>query len=136
MDLGEADRVLTVLTPRLGKLRVVAKGVRRTRSRIGGGLQPFSDVQLVLGVGRTFDVVTSSSLEDPHLGLRNDLHSTAAAWSALAVVVQVATASYVSTGGSTSVSSSSSSSSSAGGGVWATRYTRSAVTVYVVTGAP
>lgn len=80
MDLGEADRVLTVLTPRLGKLRVIAKGVRRPRSRIGGGLQPFSDVQLVLAVGRTFDVVTSSSLEDPHLGLRNDLHSTAAAW--------------------------------------------------------
>src|ERR687892_2293074 len=80
MDLGEADRVLTVLTPRLGKLRVIAKGVRRPRSRIGGGLQPFSDVQLVLAVGRTFDVVTSSALEDPHLGLRNDLHSTAAAW--------------------------------------------------------
>lgn len=83
MDLGEADRVLTVLTPRLGKLRVIAKGVRRPRSRIGGGLQPFSDVQLVLAVGRTFDVVTSSSLEDPHLGLRNDLHSTAAAWYAV-----------------------------------------------------
>ncbi len=80
MDLGEADRVLTVLTPRFGKLRVIAKGVRRPRSRIGGGLQPFSDVQLVLAVGRTFDVVTSTSLEDPHLGLRNDLHSTAAAW--------------------------------------------------------
>src|SRR6187402_649650 len=80
MELGEADRVLSVLTPRLGKLRVIAKGVRRPRSRIGGGLQPFSDVQLVLAVGRTFDVVTSSSIEDPHLGLRNDLHSTAAAW--------------------------------------------------------
>ena len=80
MDLGEADRVLTVLTPRLGKLRVIAKGVRRPRSRIGGALQAFSDVQLVLAVGRTFDVITSSSLEDPHLGLRNDLHSTAAAW--------------------------------------------------------
>jgi DNA repair protein RecO (recombination protein O) len=80
MNLGEADRVLTVLTPRLGKLRVIAKGVRRTRSRIGGALEPFSDVQLVLAVGRTFDVVTASSLEDPHLGLRNDLHSTAAAW--------------------------------------------------------
>jgi DNA repair protein RecO (recombination protein O) len=80
MDLGEADRVLTVLTPRLGKLRVIAKGVRRPRSRIGGALEPFTDVQLVLAVGRTFDVVTSSSLEDAHLGLRNDLLSTAAAW--------------------------------------------------------
>ena len=80
MDLGEADRVLTVLTPRLGKLRVIAKGIRRPRSRIGGGLEPFSDVHLVLAVGRTFDVVTQAALEDPHLGLRNDLHSTAAAW--------------------------------------------------------
>ncbi|HET7685402.1 MAG TPA: DNA repair protein RecO [Candidatus Limnocylindria bacterium] len=80
MDLGEADRVLTVLTPRMGKLRVVAKGVRRTRSRIGGGLEPMSDVHLVMAVGRTFDVVTSTSIEDPHLGLREDLHSTAAAW--------------------------------------------------------
>jgi len=80
MDLGEADRGLTVLTPRHGKLRVIAKGIRRQRSRIGGALEPFSDVQLVLAVGRTFDVVTQSSLEDPHLGLRDDLRSTAAAW--------------------------------------------------------
>ena len=80
MDLGEADRVLTVLTPRLGKLKVVGKGIRRPRSRLGGGLEPLSDVQLVLAVGRTFDVVTQVALEDPHLGLRNDLHSTAAAW--------------------------------------------------------
>ncbi len=86
MDLGEADRVLTVLTPRLGKLKVIAKGVRRPRSRIGGGLQPFSDVQLVLAVGRTFDVVTSTSVEDPHLGVQNDLHSTAAAWYAVDLV--------------------------------------------------
>jgi DNA repair protein RecO (recombination protein O) len=80
MDLGEADRVLTVLTPRLGKLRVIAKGIRKPRSRLGGGLEPFSDVHLVLAVGRTFDVVTQIALEDPHLGLRNDLHSTATAW--------------------------------------------------------
>ncbi len=80
MDLGEADRVLTVLTPHLGKLRIIAKGIRRPRSRLGGGLEPFSDVHLVLAVGRTFDVVTQAALEDPHLGLRNDLHSTAAAW--------------------------------------------------------
>jgi DNA repair protein RecO (recombination protein O) len=70
MDLGEADR----------KLRVIAKGIRRPRSRLGGGLEPFSDVHLVLAVGRTFDVVTQAALEDPHLGLRDDLHSTAAAW--------------------------------------------------------
>jgi DNA repair protein RecO (recombination protein O) len=80
MDLGEADRVLTVLTPRLGKLRIIAKGIRRPRSRLGGGLEPFSDVQLVLAIGRTFDVVTQVAIEDPHLGLRDDLHATAEAW--------------------------------------------------------
>jgi DNA repair protein RecO (recombination protein O) len=80
LDLGEADRVLTVLTPHLGKLRVIAKGVRRPRSRIGGGLEPLGAVDLVLAVGRTFDVVTQSQLIDPHLGLRTDLHATAAAW--------------------------------------------------------
>ena len=37
-------------------------------------------MHLVLAVGRTFDVVTQAALEDPHLGLRDDLHSTAAAW--------------------------------------------------------
>src|ERR671916_571137 len=61
-------------------LRSIAKGVRRPRSRLGGGLEPFSDVHLVLAIGRTFDVVTQVALEDPHLGLRDDLHSTAAAW--------------------------------------------------------
>jgi DNA repair protein RecO (recombination protein O) len=80
LDLGEADRVLTVLTPHLGKLRVIAKGVRRPRSRIGGGLEPLGAVDLVLAVGRTFDVVTQSQLIDPHLGLRTDLHATATAW--------------------------------------------------------
>lgn len=80
MDLGEADRVLTILTPHSGKLRVIAKGIRRTRSRIGGGLELFNDVHLVLAVGRTFDVVTQTSLQDPHLRLRTDLLSTACAW--------------------------------------------------------
>ena len=80
IDLGEADRVLTVLTPHLGKLKVIAKGIRRPRSRIGGGLEPLGDVDLVLAMGRTFDVVTQSAVRDPHLGLRDDLHATAAGW--------------------------------------------------------
>ena len=80
LDLGEADRVLTVLTPHLGKLRIIAKGVRKPRSRLGGGLEPLGEVDLVLAVGRTFDVVTQSQLRHPHLGLRADLHATAAAW--------------------------------------------------------
>jgi DNA repair protein RecO (recombination protein O) len=81
MDLGEADRVLTVLTPRLGKLKVVGKGIRRPRSRLGGGLEPLSDVQLVLAVGRTFDVVTQvaawyvADLADRFCEERVDVHA-------------------------------------------------------------
>ena len=80
MEVGEADRVLSVLTPRLGKLRVIARecdGRDLARWRAPAK----SDVQLV--VRRSGPRSTSSprgSLEDPHFGLRNDLHSTAAAW--------------------------------------------------------
>jgi DNA repair protein RecO (recombination protein O) len=80
LDLGEADRVLTVLTPHLGKLRIIAKGARRPRSRLGGGLESLGHVDLVLAIGRTWDVVTQVQLIDPHLGLRGDLHATAAGW--------------------------------------------------------
>ena len=74
------DRVLTVLTPRLGKLRVIAKGVRRPRSGIGGGLSPSATCSSCWRSAARSTSSPRSSLEDPHLGLRNDLHSTAAAW--------------------------------------------------------
>ncbi|HET7677209.1 MAG TPA: DNA repair protein RecO [Candidatus Limnocylindrales bacterium] len=79
-DLGEADRVLTVLTPHEGKLRVIAKGVRRPTSRIGGALEPFAELQLVLARGRTFDVVTQASVVEAWLSLRDGLESAATAW--------------------------------------------------------
>ena len=56
--LGEADRIITVLTRNHGKVRTVAKGVRRTKSRFGARLEPFSHVDLQCHVGRTLDVVT------------------------------------------------------------------------------
>lgn len=56
--LGEADRIVTLLTRAHGQVRAVAKGVRRTSSRIGGRLEPFSMVDVQLYQGRTLDVVT------------------------------------------------------------------------------
>ena len=41
-DLGEADRVLTLITPAGGKLKVIAKGIRKPTSRLGGSLEPFA----------------------------------------------------------------------------------------------
>ncbi|MBO0816474.1 MAG: DNA repair protein RecO, partial [Actinobacteria bacterium] len=43
-DLGEADRIITVLTRRGGRVRAVGKGVRRTKSRFGARLEPFTHV--------------------------------------------------------------------------------------------
>ncbi len=56
--LGEADRIVTLLTRRCGKVRAVAKGVRRTTSRFGARLEPFCHVDLQLYTGRTLDVIT------------------------------------------------------------------------------
>jgi DNA repair protein RecO (recombination protein O) len=56
--LGEADRIITILTRNTGCVRAVAKGVRRTRSKFGARLEPFSHVDLQLYEGRSLDIVT------------------------------------------------------------------------------
>jgi DNA repair protein RecO (recombination protein O) len=58
--LGEADRIITLLTRRTGRVRAVAKGVRRTRSRFGATVEPFSHVDLQLYAGRSLDVVVQA----------------------------------------------------------------------------
>ncbi|MDQ2706512.1 MAG: DNA repair protein RecO [Actinomycetota bacterium] len=62
--LGEADRIATVLTRRRGKVRAVAKGVRRTRSRWGARLEPFNHVDVQCYTGRSLDVVTQAQTVD------------------------------------------------------------------------
>jgi DNA repair protein RecO (recombination protein O) len=79
-DLGEADRVLTLITPAGGKLKAIAKGIRRPTSRIGGSLEPFAELTVALARGRTFDVVTQVSVGHAWLHLRDDLESAATAW--------------------------------------------------------
>lgn len=56
--LGEADRIITMLTREHGRIRGVAKGVRRTMSKFGARLEPGSHVDIQLHVGKTFDTVT------------------------------------------------------------------------------
>jgi DNA repair protein RecO (recombination protein O) len=79
-DLGEADRVLTLITPAGGKLKAIAKGIRRPTSRLGGSLEPFAELTVALARGRTFDVVTQVSVGHAWLKLRDDLESAATAW--------------------------------------------------------
>ena len=56
--LGEADRIITLLTREHGRVRAVAKGVRRTKSKFGARLEPGSHIDIQLYTGRTFDTVT------------------------------------------------------------------------------
>src|SRR5258707_5921444 len=58
--LGEADRIVTVLARKTGRIRAVAKGVRRTKSRFGARLEPFTHVDLLLYTGRSLDVITQA----------------------------------------------------------------------------
>ncbi len=58
--LGEADRIVTILTRRNGRVRAVGKGVRRTKSRFGARLEPFTHVDLLLYTGRSLDVITQA----------------------------------------------------------------------------
>jgi DNA repair protein RecO (recombination protein O) len=79
-DYGEADRIMTLFTPELGKFKAIAKGVRRTTSRLGGALEPLAELRVALARGRTFDVVTQVEVSHAWLHLRDSLESAATAW--------------------------------------------------------
>jgi DNA repair protein RecO (recombination protein O) len=63
--LAEADRIITLLTRQHGVVRAVAKGVRRTTSRFGSRLEPFTHVDLQLAEGRNLDVITQAETRSP-----------------------------------------------------------------------
>ena len=72
-DFGEADRLLTAYTPYLGKVRLLAKGIRKPASRKGGHLELFTRTQLLVARGRNLDIVTQAQTLEPYLALRQDL---------------------------------------------------------------
>jgi DNA repair protein RecO (recombination protein O) len=88
--LGEADRIVTLVTRAHGKVRAVAKGVRKTKSRFGARLEPLSHVSLLLYEGRELDIVTQAESLDHFRAIRDDLDRLARASSMLEVVDQVA----------------------------------------------
>jgi DNA repair protein RecO (recombination protein O) len=60
--LGEADRIITLLTRQNGRVRAVAKGVRRTKSRFGGRLEPFTHVDVLIHPGRSLDIIMQAEV--------------------------------------------------------------------------
>jgi DNA repair protein RecO (recombination protein O) len=76
-DYGEADRILTLLTPQHGKLRLVAKGVRRVKSKLAGGIELFSVSTITFIQGRSELGTLVSTRLIKHFGhIVNDLERT------------------------------------------------------------
>ena len=71
--LGESDRIVVLMTRQHGKVRAVAKGIRKTKSKIGARLEPMSHVDVLLNRGRDLDVVNQVEVIDASPGLHGDL---------------------------------------------------------------
>jgi len=72
-DLREADRLLTIITPDRGKVRAVAKGVRKMTSKKSGHLEPFCRCAMLLAQGRDLDLIAQVEMIEPFPRLRADL---------------------------------------------------------------
>ncbi len=79
IKLGEADRILTLYTPPLGRIQAVAKGVRRPRSKLAGHLELITHSQVSLPRGRNLDTIIGSQTIDSFLPLKSDLWLTSCA---------------------------------------------------------
>lgn len=88
--LGEADRIVVLATAEHGKVRAVAKGVRKTKSKFGSRLEPLSHVALQLYEGRNLDTITQVESIDSFRAIREDLDRYGAAVGVLEVVDQIA----------------------------------------------
>lgn len=73
IKLGEADRIVTLCTRERGKVRAVAKGIRKTRSKFGGRLEPGSHVAIQCYEGRELDHITQAETADIFRNIREDL---------------------------------------------------------------
>lgn len=73
INLGEADKLLTLYTPKRGKFSAIAKGVRRPRSKMGGHLELLTHSSLMLARGKNLDIITQSQTISSFLPLRGDL---------------------------------------------------------------
>jgi DNA repair protein RecO (recombination protein O) len=88
--LGEADRIVVLLTKGRGKVRAVAKGVRKTKSKFGARLEPTSHIAVQLYEGRELDIVTQAESLDQFRNVRADVDRFARASAMLETADQLA----------------------------------------------
>lgn len=72
-NFGEADRIITIFSKNYGKLRVVAKGIRRLTSRKKGSLELFNHTKMFLVRGRGMDIITETELKNEFSNWRKDI---------------------------------------------------------------
>lgn len=89
MRLGEADRIVTLMTRGHGKVRAVGKGVRRTTSKFGGRLEPLNHLALLCWKGRELDIVNQAEVLDSFRAVREDLSRVTKAFTVLEVADQL-----------------------------------------------
>ncbi len=87
-DFGEADKLLTLYTPGLGKTRVLAKGVRKPKSRKAGHVELFTHSTLLIAKGRSLDIVTQAETIHSFLPVRQELLRTSYAYYAAELLDQ------------------------------------------------
>lgn len=80
INLGEADRLLTIFTLKNGKIKAIAKGVRKTLSKLAGHLESFCLVNLQIAEGRNLDIVTDAETLKCFINLRSNLEATNTAY--------------------------------------------------------
>lgn len=73
MDFSEADRIVVAFSRERGKVRAIAKGVRKLHSRKAGHLEPFTHVRLFLAQGRNMPIITQAQTIEPFSALRGEL---------------------------------------------------------------
>ncbi|MCD6358839.1 MAG: DNA repair protein RecO [Dehalococcoidia bacterium] len=76
IKLGEADKILTLYTPYLGKIRAVAKGIRRPKSKLRGHVETLTHSTLMLARGKNLDIITQGQTIHSFLPLRDSLWRT------------------------------------------------------------
>ena len=89
LNYGEADRILTIYTKYRGKIRAIAKGVRKITSRKGGNVELFNHCVLFLAEGRNLDIVTEAQVVSSFSRLSDDLEKTAAAFYLVELIDQL-----------------------------------------------
>ncbi|HWL66332.1 MAG TPA: DNA repair protein RecO [Actinomycetota bacterium] len=89
IKLGEADRIVTLLTRDTGKVRAVAKGIRKTKSRFGARLEPFTHAHLMIYKGRNLDTITGVDIVDSFDAVRRDYLGLTSAAALVEVVEKI-----------------------------------------------